>query len=94
LTGGLYDASHPDISAPSEGGYGAGGANQYNRLAEAVTLDRQSALKSASWGLGQVLGLNYTSAGFADVEAMVAAMVVSEDNQLAAMAAFLAALPT
>jgi len=91
LTGGQYDGSHPDISAPSAGGYGAGGANQYNRLAEAVALDRQAALKSASWGLGQVMGLNYTSAGFADVEAMVAAMVVSEDNQLAAMASFLQA---
>ena len=89
MTGGLYDQSHPDISAPSAGGYGLGGANQYNRLAKAVALDRDSALKSASWGIGQVMGQNHAEAGFADVETMVAAMVDSEDGQLAAMAAFL-----
>src|SRR5580704_1504425 len=52
LTKGVYDLSHPDISQPTAGGYGLGGANQYNRLADALTLDRESALKSASWGIG------------------------------------------
>ncbi len=89
MTGGTYDRSHPDVSAPSAGGYGLGGANQYNRLAEAVALDRESALKSASWGIGQIMGQNHVQAGFDDVETMVAAMVESEDNQLVAMAKFL-----
>ena len=85
LTGGIYDNSDPSVSAPTPGGYGPGGANQYMRLGEAIALDRQAALQSASWGLGQVMGENYQAAGFADVETMVAAMVDSEDAQLAAM---------
>ncbi len=89
LTGGQYDQSHPDISQPSAGGYGAAGANQYNRLSEAISLDPDSALKSASWGIGQIMGLNYQAAGFQDVQTMVDAMVASEDNQLTAMASFL-----
>jgi hypothetical protein len=89
FSGGIYDVSHPDISQPTAGGYGQGGANQYNRLAEAIGLDRKSALKSASWGIGQIMGMNFQQAGFADVEAMVAAMQVSEDAQLSAMASFL-----
>jgi hypothetical protein len=87
LTGGRFDDG--DISDPTVGGYGAGGAHQYDRLTRAIALDRTAALKSASWGLGQIMGDNFAEAGFADVETMVAAMVDSEDAQLAAVAAFL-----
>lgn len=87
LTGGRFDDG--EISDPTAGGYGAGGANQYDRLARAIALDRGAALQSASWGLGQVLGTNFAAAGFADVETMVAAMSDSEDGQLGAVAGFL-----
>ena len=89
LTSGQFDASHPDISSPSPGGYGAGGSHQYDRLAEALPLNEDAALKSASWGLAQIMGENFASAGFQNVEDMVAAMSQSEDQQLAAMASFL-----
>ncbi len=89
LTRGRYDRSHPDISAPHAGGYGPGGASQYDRLARAVALDRASALKSTSWGIAQTMGLCHAEAGFADVETMVTAMARSEDAQLLAMAAYL-----
>lgn len=89
LTGGRFDDG--DISDPKQGGYGAGGAHQYDRLSKAITKDRIAALKSASWGLGQILGENFASAGFADVESMVKTMCDSEDAQLAAMSAFLKA---
>ena len=91
LTGGAYDRSHPGISQPTAGGYGAGGAPQYTRLAAALALDREAALQSASWGIGQVMGENFRAAGFASVGAMATAMAESEDNQLAAMAAFIGA---
>jgi hypothetical protein len=91
LTGGRYDKTHPNISQPTAGGYGAGGAYQYTRLAEALALDPDNALKSASWGLGQVMGLNFARAGFPTAQAMVDAMVDSEDAQLAAVAKFLVA---
>ena len=89
-TGGQFDASHPGISNPTAGGYGAGGAHQYDRLAEAIALDRKAALESASWGLGQVLGSNCKVAGFADVEQMVEKMVSSERHQLLGMFNFIA----
>lgn len=88
-TGGSFDATHPGISNPSPGGYGAGGAHQYDRLAEALKLDRRAALESASWGLGQVLGSNFAVAGYDDVEDMVARMVQSERQQLLAMFNFI-----
>src|SRR5262249_14655771 len=81
-----FDAAHPDISNPQAGGYGAGGAAQYERLQRALALDRRAALHSASWGIGQLMGFNAQIAGYADVEAMVAAMTVSESEQLLGMA--------
>jgi hypothetical protein len=87
LTGGQFDDG--DISDPTPGGYGPEGAHQYDRLAAAIQLDRTAALKSASWGIGQILGKNFALAGFPDVETMVAAMSDSEDKQLAAVGSFL-----
>ena len=89
LTSGAFDASNPDISSPTPGGYGNGGAFQYTRLAEAIALDRGLALQSASWGMGQVMGMNFSVAGFPDVETMVAAIADSEDAQLSAMGGFI-----
>ncbi|MGH2627434.1 MAG: N-acetylmuramidase domain-containing protein [Anaerolineales bacterium] len=88
-TGGRFDATHPDISNRNSGGYGSGGAHQYDRLAEAIELNRTAALASASWGLGQVVGSNFAVAGFADVEDMVAKMVQSERHQLLGMFNFI-----
>ena len=65
-----------------------GGAAEYDRLAEAVTLDRQAALEATSWGLFQVLGINFAILGFHDVEAMVCAMADSEAAQLEAFVQF------
>jgi hypothetical protein len=87
LTGGRFDDG--DISDPTAGGYGASGAHQYDRLARAIAKDRTAALRSTSWGLGQIMGDNFAAAGFADVETMVAAMVDSEDAQLLGVGAFL-----
>jgi hypothetical protein len=85
-TGSRFDASNPDISNRTPGGYGADGANQYNRLQQALALDRKAALRSASWGIGQVMGFNAEIAGYSDVEELVDAMKSSEDEQLRAMA--------
>jgi N-acetylmuramidase/Putative peptidoglycan binding domain len=87
LTGGRFDDG--DISDPTPGGYGPRGAPQYDRLGKAIAKDRASALQSASWGIGQIMGENYSVAGFSNVEQMVAAMSQSEDAQLGAMGTFL-----
>ena len=89
LTNGRFDADDPDVSASTAGGYGQGGANQYVRLQAAISLDRAAALKSASWGLGQIMGENCSAAGYDDVDAMVGDFVGSEDAQLRGMAEFI-----
>jgi hypothetical protein len=80
---------HSDISHPKAGGYSVNGALEYARLERAVALHRTAALCSVSWGLGQIMGENFSLAGFKGVEEMVEAMLRSEDEQLAAVAAFL-----
>lgn len=91
-TQGRFDAE-ADVSGP-QGGYG-GLAGQYAKLEKAVALcekakfGAEAALCSASWGLGQVMGFNHQSAGFATATAMVNAMVKGEDAQLAGMVGFL-----
>ena len=88
LTKGRFDASHPGISNGAWGGYGPGGAHQYDRLAEAIKCDRDAALRSASWGMFQIMGDNYRAAGFGDVESYVKAMVSGEAAQLDAFVSF------
>lgn len=87
LTGGAFDDG--DISSPKPGGYGPLGEQQYCRLEKAMALDCDAALQSCSWGLGQIMGTNYSMVGFAEIQPMVAAMCESEDAQLVAFAEFL-----
>ena len=89
-TGGRYDASHPNISNPKWGGYGRESA-QHGRLAQAVALDRDAALKSASWGKFQILGENYQQAGFRSLQGFINAMYAGEADQLEAFVNFIRA---
>ena len=61
---------------------------QEDRLACAAALDREAALKSASWGLFQVMGFNYASCGYGSVDAFVAAIRTGAPAQLDAFIAF------
>jgi hypothetical protein len=88
-TNGAFGQRAPDLSSARAGGYGPGGVAQYERLTRAITLDRRAALRSTSWGIGQIMGFHAESLGYADVEALVAAMVAEEDEQLRAVAAFI-----
>lgn len=65
--------------------------DSYPRLKAAMAIDETAALRSASWGLGQVLGENFKAAGFPTVQAMVEAMMEDEALQLAAAVNFIAA---
>jgi hypothetical protein len=80
------------VSAPSwnRALYGAPGGHQYDRLAQAIGLDRAAALQSASWGMFQIVGMNFAVCGFTAVEDYVAAMCDGEGAQLAAFGAFCA----
>ena len=87
LTKGKYNQSDPDISSPRSGGY-KGGSAEYDRLARAINLDRDAALRSASWGAFQIMGDNCEMCGFSNVEDFVKAMVAGEPEQLDAFVEF------
>ena len=65
--------------------------DSYPRLIAAMKLDETAALKSASWGMGQILGENHKAAGYTTVQDMVQAMMDDEANQLFAMIKFIIA---
>ena len=48
--------------------YGKGGAHQYDRLADAMSLDERAAVMACSWGEFQIMGFNFAALGFADVD--------------------------
>jgi hypothetical protein len=89
LTRGRFDTVAPGVSDPTPGGYGTAGEHQYTRLERAMALDRDAALQSTSWGLGQVMGFNAQAVGFGSADALALACAESEDRQVAAMAAFI-----
>ncbi|MBD2182028.1 N-acetylmuramidase domain-containing protein [Aerosakkonema funiforme] len=84
-----YDLSHPQISSLKwKRELYKGGAKEYPRLEQAISLNRLAALKSASWGLFQIMGFNHNLCGFNDVQYFVAAMYASEGKQLEAFVAY------
>lgn len=74
-----------NISLPTPGGYGPE-SKQHERLDAAAKLDRDAALRSASWGTFQIMGFNFRAAGFPDVQAFVNAMYRSAADHLRAFA--------
>lgn len=63
--------------------------DSYPRLALAIKIDAAAALRSASWGLGQIMGFNHRAAGFASAGDMIAAFCDSEVSGLEAMVSFI-----
>jgi hypothetical protein len=80
------------ISWPTWGGYGPTSV-QHAKLARAVALDRDAALKSASWGLFQILGENHAAAGFPDLQGFINAMYGDVDEHLRALVMFVRGNP-
>ncbi len=66
-------------------------SEQYPRLQKAMLIDETAALKACSWGLGQILGENFASAGYKSVQDMVQDFTLDEDNHLEAMIRFIKA---
>ena len=62
---------------------------QHRKLDFAASLDREAALKSASWGLFQILGENYAVAGFDDLQSFINAMIRDVDGHLRALVMFI-----
>lgn len=64
-------------------------ADSYPRLIEAMKIDEEAALRSASWGLAQIMGFNALTVGYATAKDMVLAFVEDEEAHLRAMVLFI-----
>ena len=78
----------PDLCYTSMGAYGKY-SQQHDRMAQASKYDRTSALESASWGIGQVMGFHWKSLGYPSLQSFVNSMYRDEVSQLDAMIRFL-----
>lgn len=58
---------------------------RWQQFQTAVSLDETAAIKSASWGLGQIMGSEYAEAGFNSPQEMLVAFSKSEYNQILGM---------
>ncbi len=66
-----------------------GGSAEWTRLHDAMEFDPLQALKCASWGLGQVMGFNYTLAGCETMEQFVVESFTGEKEQFNHMLNFI-----
>lgn len=93
LTNRRYDASNPNVSYPSwdRTKYPRDQAGRYAQLREAYGLDPEAAVASASWGLFQIMGMNYAACGYPSASAFVSDISKSLVKQLLAFEAFVRA---
>lgn len=77
-------AKHPAICNPSSGGYGTY-SEQHDKLRIATSYNREVALESCSWGIGQVMGYHWKTLGYPSLQSFINDMYHSEAKQLDAM---------
>ena len=63
-------------------------AARWRLLRRAVAIDRQAALSSCSWGLGQVMGFHWRRMGFGSADALVSRARAGAVGQIELMARF------
>lgn len=63
--------------------------DSYPRLERAMDINKTAALRSCSWGMGQIMGFNHVAAGYHSPIAMVTDFMDDEDNQLEGMINFI-----
>lgn len=91
FTSGKYADDHPDICNKMPGGYSSNNTSEWIRLQKAMALDETAAMKSASYGLFQIMGFNYAVCGFDYVQDFFHAMQESEADHLDAFVRFVKA---
>lgn len=89
LTNGVHAKEHPSICYPKwTTKYYKGGEDEYKRLEEALVLNSDAALKSASWGRFQIMGFNFASCKEPYIETFVENNYKGENFQLTHFANF------
>lgn len=82
--------AHPNLCYPRWGTYKYGAESiQHRRLEIASQFNRDTALESCSWGLGQVMGFHWKSLGYESLQAFINDMYESEAKQLEAVIRFI-----
>lgn len=93
MTAGKYDDSHPHISSERwNRKLYKGGIAEHGRLQEAASLNREAALKSASWGRFQIMGFNWAACGYASLQDFINDMYAGEFGHLKAFVGFIKSL--
>jgi hypothetical protein len=83
-SGGKFNSSHPELTAP----YGTSlhlasyNKDQWKVMHSAFALDHKAAVKSASWGMFQVIGSNAKSCGWKSLRQFVTDMFYSEGQHM------------
>ncbi|TNX94290.1 N-acetylmuramidase family protein [Acinetobacter radioresistens] len=83
-----WSKQFPDLCNPAPGAYGKYSA-QHDKLERAAKLNREVALESCSWGIGQVMGYHWKSLGYPTLQAFINAMYKDEASQLEAMCRYI-----
>lgn len=63
--------------------------DQHARLAKAISLDREAALQSASWGKFQIMGENWKDLGYRSLQEFINAMYSNETEHLMAFVKYI-----
>lgn len=89
-TGGRFSAQHGGVSYAKWGDkpYPKTQGARWDQMKYAQRLDNPAALKSASWGMFQIMGFNHAACGYPRVEDFVDAMGAGEREQLMAFVHF------
>jgi len=66
-----------------------GGAGEYSRLEKAMKINKTAALKSASYGMFQIMGFNHKHCGYDTIDDFVKDMNLSAEKQLQAAILFI-----
>jgi hypothetical protein len=75
--------AYPNWRGP--GSYPKSAAARWEQFERACDISLVAAIRSASWGLGQIMGDNYEACGYDSPEAMVRAFAESEREQVIGM---------
>lgn len=66
---------------------------EYKAFSNAFKINKDAAMQSTSWGLGQIMGFHYGRIGFKTVDDMVDAFKTGEYEQVKGMVKFIASDP-
>lgn len=91
FTKGKFAESNPTLCYPKwdRRFYGKTWQEEKARLQQAMTLDRTSAMMSASWGMFQIMGFNFGQCGYKTLQQFVNAMCKDEAAQLEAFSHYI-----